>query len=77
MRMASKDVFGRVGRGDGGSSGRGIAVGLRRQAPGRGASQKRGAGEGVEGGDGVEGGGRGCGRGGGVESGRGECVKGT
>jgi len=77
MRIASKDVVGRLGRGDGGSSGRGIAAGLGLQAPGRGAGETRRAVEGVEGGEGVQVGGRGCGRGGGVERRRGECGKGT
>ena len=77
MRIASNDVVGRVRRCDGGSSGRGIAVRLGRQAFGRTAGETRGAGEGVKGGGGVEGGGRACGRGGEVETGRGECGKAT
>ena len=77
MRMASNDVIGRIRRCDGGSSGRGIAVGLARQAFGRTGGETRGAGQGVEEGGGVERGGRGCGRGGEVEPGRGECGNAT
>ena len=55
MQIASNDMIGRIRCCDGGSSGKGIAVGLGRQAFSRTAGETRGTGEGVEGGGGVEG----------------------